>query len=349
MVWREWCRPCGTDLTGHRPFGSDRMIYRVIMSKLMIAGLLLVAMAHQPSTSRRESSGAKISRIFQRLDREASWRLVATVPLGFNAHHPQGMVRVGGQFFLTTVEVTQATRRFPAPVGRFDRDEGAGVGHLVEFSPAGRQLSDLQIGEGSIYHPGGIDYDGRYIWIPVAEYRPNSRSIVYRVDPAQSGDRKAVEACRVDDHLGGIVHWIEDRLLVAVSWGARRIHQLSGCQTRGRSGQDGVRVNPSFYIDYQDCHYLGRGEMLCGGLRQYADAVSGKASLSLGGLELVDLVSGRPIHQLPVEIWTSSGRPLTQNPFWVEPLPESDPGLRGYFIPEDGKAGLLIYEIRPSR
>ena len=34
-----------------------------------------------------------------------------------------------------------------------------------------------------MYHPGGIDYDGRHIWVSVAEYRPNSRSIVYRIDP----------------------------------------------------------------------------------------------------------------------------------------------------------------------
>ena len=33
-----------------------------------------------------------------------------------------------------------------------------------------------------MYHPGGIDYDGEYIWGPVAEYRPNSESIIYKVD-----------------------------------------------------------------------------------------------------------------------------------------------------------------------
>ena len=37
-----------------------------------------------------------------------------------------------------------------------------------------------------MYHPGGIDYDGRHIWVPVAEYRPNSRSIIYRVPVTQN-------------------------------------------------------------------------------------------------------------------------------------------------------------------
>ena len=60
---------------------------------------------------------------------------------------------------------------------------GEGVGHVFKVDMKGNLLADLRIGEGAIYHPGGIDYDGRYIWVPVTEYRPNSRSIIYRVDP----------------------------------------------------------------------------------------------------------------------------------------------------------------------
>ena len=65
----------------------------------------------------------------------------------------------------------------------------------------GRLVADVVLGEGTMYHPGGIDFDGRDIWVPVAEYRPNSRSIVYRVDPTT---RKAVEVFRFGDHLGGV-------------------------------------------------------------------------------------------------------------------------------------------------
>lgn len=316
-------------------------------NKLLTASLLF-AIVVTPWPDRSRSSGEVVSRVFRELDREASWRLVATIPLAFNAYHPQGMVKVGDDFFLTSVEVTRQTRNYPTPAGRLDRDEGAGLGHLFKFNRRGERLGDLRIGEGSIYHPGGIDYDGRHIWIPVAEYRPNSRSIVYRVDPARREGLRAEEACRFDDHLGGIVHWIEHQSLVAISWGARRFHHLAGCLKRDHAAEPVTIANPSFYIDYQDCHYLGRGEMICGGLRQYGDR-AGEGRLSLGGLELVDLVKTRPIHQLPVTIWTDGGRPLTQNPFWIEPLPTSDPGLRAFFIPEDGEANLLIYEIRPSQ
>ena len=58
-----------------------------------------------------------------------------------------------------------------------------GAGHLFRFDEKGDLLADVPLGEGAIYHPGGIDYDGRHIWVPVAEYRPNSNPIIYRVDP----------------------------------------------------------------------------------------------------------------------------------------------------------------------
>src|SRR4029077_12168589 len=72
---------------------------------------------------------------------------------------------------------------FVSSVEVHDRDAGKGVGHLFKINSDGALVADLKLGEGSIYHPGGIDYDGSYIWVPVAEYRPDSRSIVYRVDP----------------------------------------------------------------------------------------------------------------------------------------------------------------------
>ena len=42
----------------------------------------------------------------------------------------------------------------------------------------------------------------------MAEYRPNSRAIIYRVDPATM---KATEVFRFADHIGGIVHNTDDK------------------------------------------------------------------------------------------------------------------------------------------
>ncbi len=313
------------------------------MRVTLLAIILSMGMLLPPAPRAGVAPGRRVSQTFQRLNRAAQWKRTGTIPLRFHAHHPQGMVRIGADFYLSAVEVPRATSPPPStsPRGRYDRDEGAGIGHLFRFSPEGQLISDLPIGEGSIYHPGGIDFDGRYLWVPVAEYRPDSRSIIYRIDPAKPTPTIR-EMRRLDDHLGGIVHWTEARTLFGLSWGARRFYLLPLDSPRRQ-----MQPNPSFYIDYQDCHYLGGGEAICGGLRQYRRESDGM-KLSLGGLELLDLRTGRAVHQLPVEQWTETGRPMTQNPFWIEPLPAPAEGLRAYFLPEDGQSTLYIYEIRPG-
>jgi len=243
---------------------------------------------------------------------------------------------------VTAVEIKTPTKRFPAPVNGLDRDAGEGAGHLFKFDAKGNLLADLPLGEGSIYHPGGIDYDGKHIWVPVAEYRPNSRSIVYRVDPATM---KAEEVFRYGDHVGGIVHNTDDNALHGVSWGSRRFYRWTldaqGKVTNADVSSEALRKpNRANYIDYQDCKYLGRREMLCSGLNGYQMKKDGPR-FALGGFEIVDLASNVAIQQVPVELWTESGLPMTQNPFWVE---ATATGLRAYFMPEDEKSTIYVYE-----
>jgi hypothetical protein len=278
----------------------------------------------------------------QKLTRESQWTLAATVPIKFTTHHPQGMVKIGDTLFVSSVEVKVRTSRFPKPVDGYDRDEGEGIGHLFKLDMSGTLIQDLRLGEGAIYHPGGIDYDGTHIWVPVAEYRPNSRSVVYRVEP---GPMKATEVFRFADHLGGIVHNTDDRSLVGVSWGSRRFYRWDLGPDRRVTNADTPpeklrMLNPSHYVDYQDCKYAGRRRMLCTGI---ADLRQGTTSSSrLGGIDLVDLDDGRPLYQLPLVLSTPSGILMTQNPVWIEP---SAKGLRAYFMPEDDKSTLYIYEV----
>ena len=254
------------------------------------------------------------------LTRNSSWTLVASIPIAFRTFHPQGMVRIGDTLFVSSVEV-------------LDRDAGRGVGHLFKIDPSGHLISDLRIGEGAIYHPGGIDYDGTDIWVPVAEYRPDSRSIVYRVNP---GTMRATEAFRVADHIGAIVHNVDGHTLHGVSWGSRRFYRwtMSG-------GGSLSTLNPSHYLDYQDCKYLVGSRMLCSGVaefRQTRDA----SPFRLGGIDLIDLADDRPLHQAPVLLWTAGGLDMTHNPVWIEP---SEAGLRAYFMPEDDRSTLYIYDV----
>src|SRR6516165_2105357 len=100
----------------------------------------------------------------KQLTRTTPWKQVETVAVDFNTHHPQGMVKIGDVYYVSSVEIITPTKRFPAPVGGYDRDTGEGKGHLFKIDATGKLLADIAVGEGSVYHPGGIDFDGKYIW-----------------------------------------------------------------------------------------------------------------------------------------------------------------------------------------
>ena len=304
------------------------------------AGVALSLLAAVPAVG---LPGSAAGDRFVTLTRSSSWTLERSVPIAFPAHHPQGLVKIGERLFFSSVEVTTPPRRGAGTEG-FDRDTGRGVGHLFEARMDGSLVADVVLGEGAIYHPGGLDFDGRDIWVPVAEYRPNSRSIVYRVDATT---RKAVEMFRFPDHLGGVVIDTEDRSLHAVSWGSRWFYRLaldpSGRPINADAPPPSLRVaNRSHYVDYQDCKYVGQHRMLCSGI---ADVVrgGGERPLPLGGIDLIDLTTGAPLHQLPVGLRTPAGNSLTRNPSFFEAIDGG--GLRAYVLPDDDQATLYVYRI----
>jgi hypothetical protein len=284
---------------------------------------IAVALSAAPSDTR-----SIVAERVLKLTRDSSWTLVASVPVKFRTYHPQGMVKIGETIFISSV------------------DAGEGVGHVFKIDMAGNLIADLRVGAGSIYHPGGIDYDGTHIWVPVAEYRPDSRSIVYRVEPDAM---KATESFRFADHIGAIIHNTDDNTLHGVSWGSRRFYRWTlgndGRVTNAAAPPDTLRtLNSSHYLDYQDCKYVGGRRMLCTGvteMRQTPDA----PLFRLGGIDLVDLADGRPLHQVPVLLWTAGGLDMTHNPVWIEP---SAMGLRGYFMPEDDTSTLYIYDVETN-
>jgi Family of unknown function (DUF6454) len=304
--------------------------------------LTMTAWVAGATADTRDSVAERVTK----LTRASKWTRVESVRVAFTTHHPQGLVKVGDALLVSSVEIKRPTRRLPHPVDGFDRDAGEGLGHVFKMTMSGRLVADLTVGEGSVYHPGGIDYDGKHVWVAVAEYRPDSRSIVYRIDP---GTMQATEILRVADHLGAIVHNTDDNTLHGVSWGSRRFYRWTldarGKVTNAGASPESLRtLNPSHYVDYQDCKYVGRGRMLCSGIAGIGPTATG-GSFELGGLDLVSLVDGRPLHQVPVALWTATGTSLTRNPVFIEPTAL---GLRGYFMPEDDVSTLYIYEVEVS-
>lgn len=296
-----------------------------------------------PAAARtREPDGLVAARLMT-VTRSSAWRRVAAVPLRFPTHHPQGLVRIGDDLFLSAVEVTTSPEPPREPGGR--RGPGAGVGHLFRFGMDGALKADLRLGEGAAYHPGGVDFDGRSIWVPVSEYRPDSRALIYRVDPVAM---RATLAFRFDDHVGAVAYDRRRGALLGFSWGSRRLYRwripARGTADRPPSRRaTASRVNRFNYIDYQDCHAVGAARVLCGGLSEQASP-DGGARFQLGGLELIDLRNDRPVWQVPVPLRSPTGRVMTQNPVFVEATAN---GLRAYFVPDDDASTLYVYEIDP--
>lgn len=317
-----------------------------VLSLILVLGVLIgTSIVYERDASGDEKPGTIIQR-FRSLNKSTKWKLADEIKLNFRTYHPQGMVKIGKYFYLSSVEIITEPKKFEIPQNGYDRAPGKGIGHLFKVNREGNLISQITIGDGIIYHPGGIDYDGKYIWVPVAEYRPNSRSIIYRINPDTLG---AIEVFRFNDHIGGIVHDTESHTLHGISWGSRRFYTWKlghwiGSLDLGEVPEYEVpeyemKLNGNHYIDYQDCHYLIDHCMLCSGLNQYDIPKVGR--IAFGGLDLVDLHLHVAIHQVPVDAWVKPDLVMSSNPFYFE---IHDNRMRFYFVPEDDKSALYVFD-----
>lgn len=265
------------------------------------------------------------------------WLSRDALPLQFKTHHTQGLLKIGEYFYLSAVEV----RTWPRPYGKwingYDRDTGDGTGHLFKFDKAGKLIGQIQLGEDDAYHPGGIDFDGKNIWVPVCEYRPYGRSVLYKVDPETM---TALKIADCDDAIGGVAFNRETRELVGVNWDAEHFYRWKWQEKKGALSQIDKQKNPHHFIRYQDCQYIGQGMMICSGLRGYA---IGETRIRLGGLQIIRLKDYTSAWETPVPIWVANNIPLNNNPFFAETTAE---GLILYFIPEDDESQMYKYEVR---
>lgn len=311
------------------------------ITQLVLMTTLLMAFQDNPPANLRE-----IVSPFQLLTASSDWTLKSKIKPDFEIFHTQGMVKIDNHFFVSAVEVLEPTETYAKSDNLWDsaltRTPGKGRGWLFKMDEYGKLLDKVELTNGNTYHPGGIDFDGEYIWVPVAEYRPNSESDIYRIDPATM---HATLAFHVSDHVGTIIHNPERGTFHGSSWGSRRVYRwVVDVEPDGEGviNEELWHPNPSHYIDYQDCHYQGESFMLCGGVKNYS---SPNGDMALGGIELIDTENVVPVllHTLPVNIYWNNGMAITNNPFWME---EMDGLLRFYFLPDqDGEAELLTYEV----
>jgi hypothetical protein len=259
------------------------------------------------NNTRRDSA---VTETVAALTRATTWQLIDELPLAFDSYHPQGMVRVGSTWWISTVDTAHR------------------CGYVLVVDSAGQLMERIPVGDAQRYHPGGMDFDGCAFWIAAAEYRPNSSTTVYRLEPGHAPER----VFDIDDHIGAIARCGADGDLVGWSWGSRRFSRWS---------VDGdlldVRTNPSFFIDHQDCQWLDTGHLICGGVAELG-LVDGPGWL--GGIGLLDTADLSMQREVPFPLYSATGRVGTHNPIWSE---VRDGQLVMHLLPDDGVSAIRSY------
>jgi hypothetical protein len=310
----------------------------VCAAATLVAGATSASALQAEPAHRAPMGDDALVRTFEYVSRSTTWTRTATLDLDFETFHPQAMEVVGDRIYLSSVEIIEPTVRYLEPVDGYDRTPGKGLGHLFVLDRDGRLLKDIVISDGHRYHPGGLDYDGEFLWLPVAEYRPNSSADIYRIDPTTYDVAKLFT---VSDHIGGVVRDQETGHLVGQSWGSRRFYDWT---VEGK--QKGFWLNENHFLDYQDCEYVASGKALCSGVTGLPAQPGAATGYELGGLAMIDLRDRhRILREVPLQQWSTAGHVITRNP---TDLDADGSHLTLYAAPDDsGEAAgtqILTYE-----
>jgi len=232
-------------------------------------------------------------------------RLVGAVQLEGEMFHVQGLELDGRRIWVTSVD--QKNRK----------------GYIHEFDRrTGKLLRRLELTDGAKYHPGGISISGGSIWVPVAELKPKSSSVLVEIDADSLQVRRKIH---VADHLGCVA--ASGRNLVAGNWDSQLLYIFDLADTAR------VRVvpNPS-PTHYQDMKFVD-GQLVGGGsLTLWSGAVDWidwpsmklKRTLRAGAIGPV-----RPLGR---------GGPYTGEGMAIE-------GRELYVVPEDGPSRLFHFRL----
>jgi uncharacterized protein DUF6454 len=315
------------------------LVAATLLTLLAGGATLSQASGSEASTAAATSDG-DLARDFEAVDRNTVWNQVDRLKLDFPTFHPEGLVVTDDRFYLSSVEIIEPTQKYPTPVDGYDRTPGRGIGHLFVIERDGTLVKDVVLGQGIVYHPGGIDRRGNDLWVPVAQYRPGSSAEIDHVDLRTL---KVTRLFTVPDHIGGIVYDETRHRLVGNNWGSRTFYEWT---PGGRPIT--TWKNPTNLLDFQDCQYVPAGRMACTGvtaLPQTPTAGGTTTAYELGGITLLDLHRRTIVNEIPFQQWSSAGHVMTRNPVKIA---ADGNVLTLWAAPDNGEeiAGTEIYTWR---
>ena len=256
------------------------------------------------------------------------WHHVGGFDLDFETDHPQGLLRVGSEWFLSTVRIPEGEPGAPDLTV-------PGDGQLIAAHRDGDHGAErwrMKLSEGMVYHPGGLATDGRYIYVPVSEYRPDSSAHIYVIDPAS---QEIVERHEFPDHIGALSIDAERKRIYGMSWAARRIYVWDFEWNLIYANKNLIEN-----VNYQDIDFVGGNLLACSGVAHFE--LNGM-TIDVGGIDLIDANTWLPVHRIMVPTKTHTGRPLTYNAFSHR---LEFPRLMLLFIPDDDDASRVeIYQV----
>ena len=198
-----------------------------------------------------------------------------------------------------------------------DRASRKGYLHLFAW-PGGKLTRSVEIQRGVRFHPGGISTDATSVWIPVAEYRRNSTSLIQRRDKQTLN---LLSEFDVPDHIGCIA--MTPDALIGGNWDAREFYVWD------HAGRIIRKVANPTQAAYQDMKFID-GEMVASGL------LPDKS----GAIDWLELPSFRLLRRISAAS-TDRGIPYTNEGMTIR-------NGRLYLLPEDGPSRLFSFPLKAS-
>jgi hypothetical protein len=226
--------------------------------------------------------------------------LIRTTDLRADTHHVQGIDFDGRRLWVTSV----------------DKDKRKG--YVQEFSLiSGEQLRTIDVTSGDRFHPGGLTAAGAELWLPVAEYRRASSSVIQRRSIASL---EIESEFSVPDHIGCIA--APPGELIGANWDSRDFYVWN------RAGRLLRKVPNPTPNAYQDMKFVG-GRLVASGL------LPGKA----GAIDWLEYPSLRLIRRIEAG-QSSRGVPYTNEGMALH-------GARLLLLPEDSPSRLFEFRVDP--